>query len=162
MTLTTLATPTAYAGSPRRGPVARGRALAGRASVATAPRTARALYRLSICRGCATVGDRHQGRRSGPVRRTAELRANLERRHFSRGGVEHLRLHGCRDRVQARAGPLASVAAQPPFQRQGHHSGLYFAALHNSDGPVDVGLEVDVRPDLQRDQLDAVQAGGDP
>ena len=83
-------------------------------------------------------------------------------RHLSCRGVEHLRLHRRRHGVQAGAGPLAGTAAQPSFQGQSDHSGLHPAAFHHSDGAVDPGLEVDVRPHFQRDQLDAVQARRDP
>ena len=46
-------------------------------------------------------------------------------------------------------------AAQPPFQGQGVHPRLHPAALHHPDRAVDLRLEVDVRSDLQRHQLDA-------
>ena len=85
----------------------------------------------------------------------------LERRHLSRRGVEHLRLHGRRDHLQTGARPVAGGAAEPPFQGQGLHPGLHPVAVHHSDGAVDPRLEMDVRSDLQRDQLGAVPARAD-
>ena len=49
-----------------------------------------------------------------------------------------------------------ALAAQPAFPRQGVHARLYPFAVHHPDRAVDLRLEVDVRPDLQRAQLDAV------
>ena len=49
-------------------------------------------------------------------------------------------------------------AAQPQFQGQGLHPRLHPAPLHHSHRAVDLRLEVDVRPDLQRHQLVPVPA----
>ena len=51
---------------------------------------------------------------------------------------------------------LARPSHQPQFPRQSLHSRFYSFALHYSDGALDLCLEVDVRSDLQRHQLDAV------
>jgi hypothetical protein len=72
--------------------------------------------------------------------------------------VEHVLVHGRDDGVQAGAGPVAGAPAQPALQGQGDHPRLHPAAVHHPDGAVDLRLEVDVRPDLQRHQLDAVPA----
>ena len=92
------------------------------------------------------------------VRRPQELRQDLERQHLPDRGLEHLLVHGRHHGVQAGARPVAGDAAQPPFQGQGAGPRLHPAALHHPDGAVDLRLEVDVRPDLQRHQLDAVPA----
>ena len=52
-------------------------------------------------------------------------------------------------------GPVARLAAQSQFQGQGVHARVHPAALHHPDGAVDLRLEVDVRSDFQRHQLDA-------
>ncbi len=141
-------------------PAARRRALAGAAAAAADGGAARPLYRLPVRQGHHAVGDRHPGRRARPFRRLAEFRQCLARRHLSRRGVEHLRLHGGRHRVQARARIVAGAAAQPSLQGQGVYPGVYPAAVHHPDGAVDPRLEVDVRPDLQRDQLGVVSGSG--
>ena len=51
---------------------------------------------------------------------------------------------------------LARDAAEPALQVQGVHPRLHPAAVHHPDGAVDLRLEVDVRPDLQRAELDAL------
>ena len=165
MTFTTVAAPSAYAGSAKaraRSPGCSRTSAGWHGAVAADNRLARPLYRLSVRQGRGAVGDRHQGRRAGPVRRAAEFREDLERQHLPRRGVEHLPLHLRHDGLQARARPVAGAAAQPPFQGQGLHPRLHPVAVHHPDGAVDPGLEVDVRPDLQRDQLDAVPARHDP
>ena len=57
---------------------------------------------------------------------------------------------------------LARLAAQSQFPRQGFHPRFHSSALHHSDGALDLRLEVDVRSDLQRHQLDAVPARPHP
>ena len=97
----------------------------------------------------------------GRLRRPRELRQDLERQHLPDRRLEHLLLYGRHHGLQAGARPVAGDAAQPPFQRQGVHPRLHPAALHHPDGAVDLRLEVDVRPDLQRHQLVAVPARPD-
>ena len=77
---------------------------------------------------------------------------------FQRRGLEHLPLHVRHDGLQAGARAVAGAAAEPAFPRQGVRARLHPAAVHHPDGAVDLRLEVDVRPDLQRPQLDAVPA----
>ena len=79
-----------------------------------------------------------------------------ERQHLPRRGVEHRRLYGGRHRLQIGARPVARLAAEPQLPRQGFDARLHLAALHHSDGAVDLRLEVDVRSDFQRHQLDAL------
>ena len=143
-------------------PAARRRALAGDAVAAAYGGAARPLYRLPVRQRHHAVGDRHPRRRARPFRRIAEFRQCLARRHLSRRGMEHLRLYPCRHGVQARARLVAGGIAQQQLQGEGLYQGLYPVAVHHSDGAVDPRLEVDVRPDLQRDQLGAVPARADP
>ena len=55
-----------------------------------------------------------------------------------------------------------AVLLNQHFKGQDLYPRVYFAAVHHSDRAVDPRLEVDVRPDLQRHQLDAVPDRGDP
>ena len=94
----------------------------------------------------------------GPFRRPREFREAVERQHLPRRGLQHLSLHLRHDGLQAGARPLAGAAAEPAFPGQGVRARLHPAAVHHPDGAVDLRLEVDVRPDLQRPELDAVPA----
>src|SRR3546814_14508642 len=61
--------------------------------------------------------------------------------------------HGGHHGLQARARAVAGTAAEPELPWQGVHPRLHPAAVHHPDGAVDLRLEVDVRPDLQRAEL---------
>ena len=84
-----------------------------------------------------------------------------QRRDLPHLGLQHLRLYGRDHRLQAGARAVAGDAAQPQFPRQGLHPRFHPAALHHSDRAVDLRLEVDVRPDVQRSQLAALPSRPD-
>ena len=90
-----------------------------------------------------------------------EFRARSGTTASSAGGLQHLPLYGRDHGLQAGDRPLAGAAAQSPLQGQGDHARLHPAALHHPDGALDLRLEMDVRPDLQRHQLGAVPARAD-
>ena len=137
-------------------PPARRRALAGDLPDAADGDPARAVHRPSVRQRHPALGHRYQGRSARPLRRPRQFRQDLERRHLPGRGVQHLPLHVRHDGFQTSARVVAGLAAQPAFPRQGVHARLYPFAIHHPDRAVDLCLEMDVRPDLQRPQLDAV------
>ena len=147
----------------RRGDAAaRGRALARRSCCCCRPWSCSACSSPIRSSRASALGDRRQGRRARQLRRPAEFRGAVATTasSASRSGIpSSIRRH---DRLQARARPVARAAAQPQFQGQGVHPRLHPAALHHPDGALDLRLEVDVRSDLQRHQLDAVPARPHP
>ena len=122
---------------------------------------ARPVHRLSVRARHPAVGDQLARRRARRVRRPRQLLQDLQRRNLPHLRLQHLRLYGRHHRLQAGARAVAGHAAQPQFPRQGLHPRLHPAALHHPDRALDLRLEVDVRPDIQRPQLAALPSRPD-
>ena len=142
MTFTTLATPSVYAGSPKRGPVTR------------LLEDERWLAMLLLLPTLALLGlfiayPFIEGVRLSVTDAKVGVPGQFVGLQIRQLLTESLLL------------AVAGGAAQPPFQGQILHPRLYPAALYHSDRAVDIGVEMDVRPDVQRHQLDAVQARRD-
>ena len=128
----------------------------GMAAPHTDDRPSRAVHRVPVRQRRLALHDQRHRRGSGRLRGLQELRQDLERLDLPAGGLQHLRLHGRRHRRQARAGYVAGPPPQPSLQGQAPGPGVHAPALHHPHRALDLRLEVDVRPDLQRAQLDPV------
>ena len=103
-----------------------------------------------------------RGRRAGRVRRPRQFRSASGTTPIFHSAVYNTFLYTVvDDGLQAGARAVARAAAQPALQGQGARARLHPAAVHHPDGAVDLRLEMDVRPDLQRPQLGAVPARPD-
>ena len=153
------AAPPRYVRAPRRGPITR--LLEDERRLALFPMLPTmvllgTVHRLSLCQGRRAVGHRHQGRRARPFCRHRQFHQDLARRIF-RVAVWNTCLYTFVTTVFKLAlGLWLALLLNRHFKRQGVHARLHPAAVHHPDGAVDLCLEVDVRSDLQRPQLDAV------
>ena len=141
------------AGAAAQAPAARGRALARIRVVGADRGAARYVHRLpfrqgagSCCRDQLAVGNPgvfvglanfYKIFNDAIFRHATSTIPSSTRRHY---------------RVQARPRDVAGHAAQPDFRAKAL-ARASSSALHHPDRPVDSGLEVDVRPDLQRAEL---------
>ena len=144
-------------------PAARRRALARVRAAAADRRPARPVYRLSVRQGRAAGGDRHQGRRARPLRRPRTISSSSGTTDIFRVAVWNTFLYTFVTTVFKLAlGLWLALLLNRHFRGKAFIRAFILLAVHHSDGAVDLRLEVDVRSDLQRDQLDAVPSRHHP
>ena len=144
---------------PRRTATARGRALAGVRAAGADHGAARHVHRLPVRARHPAVGDQ-LARRVCPANSSGlDNFYKIWNDPIFRTAVWNTFLYTVVTTVFKLAlGLWLAHAAQSQLQGQGLHPRLHPAALHHPDRAVDVRLEVDVRPDIQRPQLAAVPA----